>query len=227
MFCTNCGERLAGGEQFCGVCGSPTAKMSVPVERATEAPSAVLVYAKSDSESGGSPKNVIPPATVSHKRPSILVRLGWQVSEADFLVQTTQYRTLSFWKSFRGQGALLLVSSGVLTCTFDLMGRMARVTSGELLAPTFLEVASVVAYDFGIDAALAVFVARGQRWAMAAGLVWWTVGKLMLVADPHIGRLIVPPVNAIASWALFLPLLIRPLRVEMRRRREGASEDAS
>ena len=55
-------------------------------------------------------------------------------------------------------------------------------------------------------------------WAMIASIVWWSMGKFWLLLDPRFAGVSIQPGSTIASWAIFLPLPIQPLRVEILRR---------
>lgn len=136
--------------------------------------------------------------------------LWWRVHPSVLSYQTLNYGSLSWYKSYRGISAILLLASAALTIILAL----------------FRDLWSLV--DVAIFVFLAVQILRGRRWAMIVAMVVWTLEKLGLGAEGLLGA---DPARAAGSvisnllfWVTYMHAFFVAYRVEKERRSPTTAE---
>ncbi len=103
--------------------------------------------------------------------------MWWDVKEEEVERQIEGYNTLSIFKSARGQSALFLILSALITFIFIVTGVVE-------------EIGKTAYIDIALLLVLAFFIYRGQRWAMIGAMGLWTLEKILAV------------MGGLGSWAL-------------------------
>jgi hypothetical protein len=151
------------------------------------------------------------------KRSSWAWLLWWRIDPSDLDEQVTHYKSLSFYKSARGQSAICLLLSVVLTVVLEAMSKSVN-QSAFVDAAVFL--------------ILALFVFLGHRWALMTAMVAWTlekgfyifaaIGAAQTAATQNSG-LGTGIVIQLFWWCIYMHVFYLAFRVEREKRRRAAA----
>lgn len=124
--------------------------------------------------------------------------LWWRQDEEELRKQVKNYSSLKVTRSYRGVATLLLLLSSFLTLIFSLSGTIEK----------------EAIFDAVILGVLSFFVYKGQRWAIIAAMVVWTIekGYTLVMGDS--------PVMSIVWWLALMSPLFGALKVEQVRRKQ-------
>jgi hypothetical protein len=135
--------------------------------------------------------------------------LWWRIDPAEVERQVDGYDILGVAHSARKGSAALCALSVVITAAFGSYMKM----------PT-----GTIAIEVLVWGGLALAMARGTRWAFAAGLVLWTLEKAFGIVN---GPSSAAPVVQIIWWAIYMHSFLLAYKVEsarMERARTRVSE---
>jgi predicted membrane protein len=134
---------------------------------------------------------------------------NWKLEEKELKNQIENYNTLGFLKSLRKLSFALIIFSIIITLIF--------IAVGSLQTDAFV--------DVFIWAILAIFVYRGQKWAIIGAIILWTLEKGFqlygFVEGGNSSTLLLP----ILWWAIYMDVFWKTYRVEQERKRQITSAE--
>ena len=125
--------------------------------------------------------------------------LWWRLSEDEIVAQVLGYDALAFWQSARGLSSLLLAVAAAATSLVTVIA--VGIDDSEPL--DYLPAA--------ICAILAVLVWSGNRWAILAAMVFWTVDRAL---QPLMSGRIELLILAVLWWAVYMHVFWLAFRTE-------------
>mgnify|MGYP001791914820 FL=1 len=130
--------------------------------------------------------------------------LWWRTDKEDLKKQVVEYNSLKITKSYRGQSALLLIFSVLITIIFIVL-RWATLVN--LIDATFFLI-------------LAYFIYKGKKWAIISAMILWTFEKGYsfydrLQALP--GATTPSPLIALIWWGAYMAVFYKAYQVEKMR----------
>ena len=128
--------------------------------------------------------------------------LWWMIGADELDKQVKGYNRLRIWQSARGISLLLFIFSAALTGVFV-----------ELIAHNRFMYADSVLFLF-----LGIFIYRGHRWAMIAGMAFWTLEKVVQVVQTIQGGRTFN-FSILFFWVIYMHAMFLAYRVEQERRR--------
>jgi hypothetical protein len=129
--------------------------------------------------------------------------LWWDIDKDELNKQVDNYKTFSIWESAKGQSALLLVFSAIITTVFIIIGYQGLDSWGFLDVVLFL--------------VLAFFVYKGHRWAMICAMIFWTGEKVYAIATSS-GT---TPIVNIIWWAVYMSAFWLAFKIELERNKKN------
>jgi len=129
----------------------------------------------------------------------------WLIDEDELQRQVCDYESFRFWQTPRGWSVIALAFSAVATVLMAIVGLM----------PKYLFLDAV------LFAVLALFIYRGQRWAMVGAMLLWTFekGYALLNADAFDPA----PFTQIIWWTVYMHAFYMAFKVEQERNSFGIS----
>ena len=138
----------------------------------------------------------------SKKIPSANIFMWWKITNEELSEQVEGYDKLGFFKTARKVASALLLLSAALT--FMLMA------FGKISVDSYLDIALFLG--------LAIFDYRGEKWALIASMILWTLEKLYSASQaPALA------VVHIIWWCFYMRAFYLAYKVE--KKRAGPSSD--
>lgn len=128
--------------------------------------------------------------------------LWWRIDERNLRKQMAGYKTLPFYQTMRGVSSLMFLASAVITVAVAVFSHK----------PLSL-------IDAGLFLILSVFIYLGHRWAMMAGMILWTIEKLVIVVSSIVAHNYAAPVSNVIWWAVYMHAIYFAYRIESERRK--------
>lgn len=127
--------------------------------------------------------------------------LWWKVSESELQRQLEGYGSLGWKASARKISAGLLILSALITLAFM----------------SFQQVSNAAIVDIVLLLFLAQFTLGGQRWAVEAAMLLWTLEKGYLLYTSLTSHNFGGPLMQVVWWALYMKYFYMAWRVEKER----------
>ncbi|NOZ69829.1 MAG: hypothetical protein GXP46_11445 [Deferribacteres bacterium] len=134
----------------------------------------------------------------------------WRVQKEKLEFQVEQYHTLKITQSARGISFLLLLFSGVVSLIFAYFVFNLGIFS---------------LFDIFISFVLGYFIYRGHKWAIVSAMIFWTLGKFLLILDnisaaDKLPILVSQIITQIIWWSFYMHAFYVALKVEMLRQKQ-------
>ncbi len=142
-------------------------------------------------------------ASKSEPRAPFAWILWWRVDQDTIEKQARRYNRLKIHETSRGQGALILLFSALLSTVMIV----------------FVNHMPLGLIDVGLFLGLAVFVFLGHRWAMIGAMVLWTLEKAAQLIGGIYAHQYVTPFTIVIWWTVYMHIFFTAWRVEQYRRR--------
>lgn len=134
------------------------------------------------------------------KKPSRHWLIWWDIDKDELKNQVDSYKKLSIWQSAKGQSALLLILSAIITTIFIIIGYQGLNSWGY--------------FDVILFIILAFFIYKGHRWAIICAMILWTIEKIyMIFTTGGTGVFI-----NIIWWAVYMSAFWLAFKVELERK---------
>ncbi len=143
----------------------------------------------------------------------------WKINPEELEDQVENYETLKITKSARGLSFLFCIASSILTLLFMFLYIIAflnldwikiiivsGVTFGDLNLVGFFEIILILILGF--------LIYKGQRWAIIVAMLFWTVGKSILVYKATSNLNSSQIITQVVLWCYFMHAFYVALKVE-------------